>query len=115
MSEAFDGKGDEVAEGEGAGVLAGKAGAKVGFVGGVDGEGPVGGALGFEPFEDPSIEEGSERLHDIVGEGGGAFAGGVADAIERVKTDGKEGLEGLGEEVGVGVVEQGVEAVVFCR
>lgn len=113
MSKAFDGKGDEVAEGESASVLAGKASAKVGFVGGVDGEGPVGGALGFEPFEDPSIEEGSERLHDIVGEGGGAFSGGVADAVEGIETDGKKSLEGLREEVSVGVVEQGVEAVVF--
>lgn len=113
MAKAFDGEGDEIAEGKGAGVLAGKAGAKVGFIGGVDGEGLVGGALGFEPFENPSVEEGSKGLHDIVGKGSGAFAGGVADAIERVKTDGKESLESLGEEMGVGVVEEGVEAVVF--
>ena len=113
MAEAFDGKSDEVTEGESAGVLAGKAGAKIGFIGGVDGEGLISGALGFEPFEDPSVEEGTEGLHGVVGERGGTFAGGVADSIERVEANGKEGLEGLGEEVGVGVVEKGVEAVVF--
>lgn len=113
MAEAFDGEGDEVAERKGAGVLAGKAGAKVGFIGGVDGEGLIGGALSFEPFEDPSIEKRAEGLHDIVGEGGGAFAGGVANAVEGVKADGKKGLEGLGEEVGVGVVEEGIKAIVL--
>ena len=113
MAEAFDGEGDEVAERKGAGVLAGKAGAKVGFIGGVDGEGLISGALGFEPFEDPSVEEGTEGLHGVVGERGGTFAGGVADSIERVKTNGKEGLEGLGEEVGVGVVEEGIKAIVL--
>lgn len=115
MAKALDGESDEIAEGKGAGVLAGDAGAKVGFVGGVDGEGLVGGALGFEPFEDPSVEEGSKGLHDIVGKGSGTFAGGVANAIEWVKTDGKESLESLSKEVGVGVVEEGVESIVFCR
>lgn len=113
MAEAFDGKSDEVAEGKGASIFARKTRTEVGFIGGVDGEGLISGALGFEPFEDPSIEEWAEGLHDIVGEGGGAFAGGVANAVEGVKADGKKGLEGLGEEVGVGVVEKGVEAVVF--
>lgn len=113
MTEAFDGKRNEVTEGEGAGVFAGETGTEVGFIGGVDGEGLVGGALGFEPFENPSVEEGTEGLHGVVGERGGTFAGGVADSIERVKTNGKEGLEGLGEEVGVGVVEEGIKAIVL--
>lgn len=113
MTEAFDGKRNEVTEGEGAGVFAGETGTEVGFIGGVDGEGLVGGALGFEPFENPTVEKGAEGLHDIVGKRGGAFTGGVADSIERVKTNGKEGLEGLGEEVGVGVVEEGIKAIVL--
>ena len=114
MAEAFDGKGDEVAEGKGASIFARKTRTEVGFIGGVDGEGLIGGALSFEPFEDPSIEKRAEGLHDIVGEGGGAFAGGVADAVERIEAYGKEGLEGLGEEVGVSIVKKGVEAVVLC-
>lgn len=113
MAEAFDGKGDEVAEGKGASIFARKTRTEVGFIGGVDGEGLIGGALSFEPFEDPSIEKRAEGLHDIVGEGGGAFAGGVADAVERIEAYGKEGLEGLGEEVGVGVVEEGIKAIVL--
>lgn len=113
LSEAFDGESEQVAKGEGASVAAGETGAEEGFVGRVDGQALVACALGLEPFEDPGVKEWSEGLHDIVGEGGGAFAGGMANAVERVEADGEEGLEGLCEEVGVGVVEEGVEAVVF--
>ena len=72
---------EEVAEGWGGGVLAGEALAEEGFVGGGDGEGEVLRALGLEPFEAPGVEKGAEGLHEVVGEGSGAFAGGVADAV----------------------------------
>lgn len=94
-------------------MLAGEALAQKGFVGGGDGKGAVGGALGLEPFEAPSIEEGAEGLHEVVGEGSGAFAGGMADAVEGVEAGGEEGLERLGEKEGISVVEKCVEPIIL--
>lgn len=87
--------------------------AEIALVGGGDGARGPAGAASFKPFEGEGVEEGAEGLHEVVGQGGGAFPGGMADAIERIEAGGEECLEGLGEEEGVGVVEEAVEAEGF--
>ena len=66
------------------------------------------------PLRHAPVHAGAKGFHEVIGEGRATLPGDVGDTKGGIEADAKELLQHSGEQDGVAIVEQGVQAARPC-